>query len=110
MRKKFEFINDAGGCIVSNNILNGNGRVKWCIREQSVDKVDNGWRFLSEIDTDEFLDNPLNMSVCDFNTIAKIEPAILAIYNMPIGTELTLEIKDGGKYFVNSLTGKVVNI
>lgn len=107
---RIEFIKDAGGCIVSNNILNGKGRVKWCIREQSADKVDNGWRFLSEIDTDEFLDNPINMSVCDYNTIVEIEPAVLAIYNMPIGTELTLEIKDGRKYFVNALTGKVVNI
>lgn len=105
-----EFIKNAGGCVVSNNILTKKGRVKWCIREQSVDKADNGWRFLSDIDTDEFLNNPNNMSVCDYNTIAEIEPAILAIYNMPIGTDLTLEIKDGKKCFLDSLTGEVVKI
>lgn len=36
------------------NILE-RGRVKWCFREESVNNIDNGWRFLSEIDTDEFL-------------------------------------------------------
>ena len=41
-----------GGSIVSKNILQGKGRLKWCIREKSVNKLDNGWRFLSDIDTD----------------------------------------------------------
>ena len=45
-----------GGSVVSRNILEGKGKLKWCFRENSVHEVDNGWRFLSEIDTDEYLD------------------------------------------------------
>lgn len=44
-----------GGSIVSKNILSKKGRLKWCFREESINEIDNGWMFLSEIDTDEFL-------------------------------------------------------
>ena len=37
-----------GGCVVSKNILEKRGRLKWCFREESVNNIDNGWRFLSE--------------------------------------------------------------
>ncbi|MEC3417554.1 DUF2185 domain-containing protein, partial [Bacillus cereus] len=40
-----------GGSVVSKNILQNKGNVKWCIKEQPVNAIDNGWRFLSEIDT-----------------------------------------------------------
>lgn len=40
-----EFIENAGGCIVSKNILDGNGKLKWLVRDESVNSVDNGWRF-----------------------------------------------------------------
>lgn len=44
-------------------------------------KVDNGWRFFSDI-----------------------ESAILAIYNMPIGSDLQLVIEDGKIKFYDNLT------
>ena len=37
-----------GGSVVSKNILENKGRLKWCFREKSVNEIDNGWRFLSE--------------------------------------------------------------
>lgn len=51
--------------------------MKWILREKSIDAVDNGWRFFSEIDDDDYINNPVNLVVCDFNTVANIEPAIL---------------------------------
>lgn len=85
-----------GGSVVSKNILEKRGRVKWCFREESVNNIDNGWRFLSEIDTDEFLADSKNMVICDWGTI----------FELPIGTELTLEYDGSQKYFVNSETGE----
>ena len=79
-----------GGSVVSKNILQNKGNVKWCIKEQPVNAIDNGWRFLSEIDTDEYLADASNMSVCDWGTIIEIEPAVMNIFNMPIGTDITL--------------------
>lgn len=44
-----------GGSIASKNILEKHGRIKWCFREECVNAIDNGWRFLSEVDTDSYL-------------------------------------------------------
>ena len=98
-----------GGSVLSNNLLNGKGKLKWCIREKSKHAVDNGWVFLSDADTSDFLNNPKNMTVCDFGTIFEIEPAVLSVFDMPIGTELTfIEGKDGSRNFYHSKTGEKV--
>lgn len=109
-RKKTEFIKNAGGSIVSKNILEGKGRLTWILREDSVDSVDNGWRFFSNIDTDEFLNNPDNLVVCDFNTVAEIEPAIIAIYLLPVGTDLQLVKIDGKIKFIDNITEEEIDL
>lgn len=103
-----KFMKKYGGSVVSNNIINGSGVLKWCIREESLNDIDNGWRFLSNIDSDEFLSDSSNMSVLDFNTVVEIEPAVLKIFNMPIGTELTLMYDNGKKYFVYTENGDIL--
>lgn len=94
-----------GGCVVSKNILNGQGNVKWCIRESAVHELDNGWRFLSDKDTDAFLSDSSNMVVCDWRTIVNIEPAVMRIFNMPVGTDIMIVSKDNMKKFVYTDTG-----
>ena len=96
-----------GGSIVSKNILEKRGKIKWCFREESVNALDNGWRFLSEIDTDDYLQDTSNMVVCDWGTIFEIEPAIAPIFNMLIGTDLTLMYESQRKYFVFTETGEI---
>ena len=95
-----------GGSVVSKNIINGKGSLKWCMREQPLNEVDNGWRFLSDMDTDEFLSDSSNMAVYDWGTLVEIEPAIMALLDMPIGADVTLVEKDGRKFFVDSNTGE----
>lgn len=51
-KTELQFISNAGGCVVSKNIINKN---------------DNGWRFFSDIDTEEYINNPHNLMICDFN-------------------------------------------
>lgn len=110
MAQKIEFIKNAGGCIVSNNILSGKGILKWLIREESINKDDNGWRFFSDIDDEEYINNPANLTVCDFNTVAKIEPAIIGIYLFPFGSDLQLIREDGSIYFTDNETGEEIDI
>ena len=98
-----------GGSVVSKNILYKSGKLKWCFRESSINKVDNGWRFLSEIDTDDYLANASNMVICDWGTIFEIEPAIAPIFDMPVGTELTLIYEGRKKFFVFTETGEKVD-
>ena len=95
-----------GASIVSNNILENKANIKWILRESSVNELDNGWRFLSEIDTEEYLSHAENMSTCDWSTIVEIEPAVLSIFNMPIGTELILIYEGEKKYFIDTNSGQ----
>ena len=106
--RKMKNLFNYGGCIVSKNILDNKGKLKWCFREEPVNELDNGWRFLSDIDTDEFLEEVENMNVCSWETIFYIEPAVMKISNLPIGTELILEYDSKRKYFVDSNTGKEI--
>lgn len=95
-----------GASIVSNNILENKANIKWILRENSVNELDNGWRFLSEIDTEEYLSHAENMSICDWSTIVDIEPAVLSIFNMPIGTELTMIYEEERVCFLDTITGQ----
>lgn len=48
------------------------------------------------------------MAICDWGMIFEIEPAIMPIFNMPVGTELTLVYEGAQKFFIDSNTGESV--
>jgi len=48
------------------------------------------------------------MLVCHWVTISEIEPAIFGIFDMPVGTEITLMHENGNKYFVLTDIGEIV--
>lgn len=41
-----------------------------------------------------------NMCICDWETVVEIEPAVMEIFDMPIGTDISLENENGRKYFM----------
>ena len=62
-------------------------------------------------DTEEYINIASNNAVVDFNTVANIEPAVLAIYDMPVGTDLRLEkYADNSLHFFDNTTGKEVKV
>ncbi len=101
MSEAITFIERPGGCVVSKNILSHKGKLKWCLREKSINDIDNGWRFFSDIDSEDYLADANNLSICDFNTVAGIEPAILKIYRFPVGTDVELTETNGKKVFID---------
>lgn len=102
------FIDRAGGMVVTKSLLLGRSKLKWIFREESVDAADNGWRAIGDTDTQDDINDSKNIAVADFNTLANIEPAILAIYDFPVGTVLGSRVEDGKKIFVDTRTGRVV--
>ena len=78
--------------------------MKWIFREEPVNPNDNGWRALGDTDTEEYINIPENNLVVDFDRLVEIEPAVLAIYDMPVGTDL--EFDSQRKAFIDSSTGK----
>jgi hypothetical protein len=99
-----------GACLVSKNIYNRKGKLKWCVKENSKRDIDNGWRFFSDIDTDEFLADTNNWCILAYESVIEIEPAILAIYDMPVGTEITLMQAGKRKYFIDTNTGEEIKL
>jgi len=80
--------------------------LKWLVREVSVNPQDNGWRFFSAIDDETYLDDPGNLQVVSFNSVADIEPAIIPILHLPVGSDLELVRDESGVRFVDSTTGE----
>lgn len=95
-----------GGCIMTRSLLEGKAQLKWIFREQSCNEIDNGWRALGDTDTEEYINVPENNVVVDFDRLVEIEPAVLAIYSMPVGTDLEFDAKR--KVFIDTNTGKEV--
>lgn len=102
------YIEGAGGCIVTKSLLNGETQLKWIFREESVNSVDNGWIAFGGGDSQEYVDNSKNLAVVDFNTLANIEPAVLNILYMPVGTDLEFVSDDTGRYFIETATGREI--
>ena len=96
---------------MTKRLFNGEGKLKWIFREKSVDpKIDTGWRFISDIDGTDDVNDPDNLIICDFNFIANLEPAVLGVYGMPVGTDLQLVIENGERKFYDNLTGKQIQV
>ena len=76
-----------GSCIATDHITVTGHKVGYMYREESNDKLDNGWRFLSGEETQEYMDNPENHAMYDLNTIANYDPDIIPFIELPIGTE-----------------------
>ncbi len=93
-----------GGCIMTRSLYEGTSKLKWIFREESVNPADNGWRALGDTDTEEYINIPENNLVVDFDRLVEIEPAVLLIYNAPVGTDL--EFDPQRKVFMDSNTGK----
>lgn len=105
---KRRYIKFTGKCVVSKNIIENNGRLKWCFREYPVNEEDNGWRFLSDIDTEDFINDSKNMGIYSFNDLVEFEPAILNIFNLPIGTDLTITKQGKKTIIIDNNTGKYI--
>ena len=107
-KKETEQINthNLGGCIITRSLYEGTSKLKWIFREEGANPADNGWRAIGDTDTEEFINTPGNNVVVDFDRLVEIEPAVLAIYDMPVGTDLEFRQDENGRYFVDSNTGK----
>lgn len=108
MTASIKFIADAGACLASTNVVTGAGRVKWMVREESQATADNGWRIFSAIDTDEYLADSSNLQVVDFNLVCELEPALIGILDLPVGSDLQIVDEGDGISTVHTDTGIVV--
>ncbi len=100
------YIEGAGGTIVSKSILNGTSKLKWLFRQDAGHG--NGWVAFGDKDTQDYVDDVNNMEIVDFNTLANIEPTVVNVFYMPMGSDLEFRDDKTGKYFVDTGTGKEI--
>ena len=103
-----KYVENAGSCIVTKSLLNGETNFRWLFREEPLDNIDTGWLAFGDSDNDEYVNDPKNLSVVDLNTLINIEPTILNVYEMPVGTDLIFIEEDGEKYFINAKTNEQI--
>lgn len=105
-REMKEYIRGAGGTIVTKSILDGTSKLKWLFRQESGQG--NGWVAFGDKDSQAYVNDPNNMAIVDFNTLANIEPAVVNVFYMPVGSDLEFRCDRTGKYFVDTKTGKEI--
>lgn len=103
-----KYVENAGSCIVTKSLLNGETNFRWLFREEPLDNIDTGWLAFGDSDNDDYVNDPKNLSVVDLNTLINIEPTILNVYEMPVGTDLIFIEEDGEKYFINAKTNEQI--
>ena len=75
-----------GACIATDKITVDGAPVRFMYREQAIHEADSGWRFLSGIESDAYMNDPSNHGFYDCNTIANFDPTIVPHLDAPIGS------------------------
>lgn len=96
MSKKFKLdsskikklIPEAGGCMATDKIMVEGLKVGFAYREKPINEMDNGWRFFSGTESQEYLDDASKSGVYSLNVLANYDPAIISYLDLPFGTEL----------------------
>lgn len=76
-----------GGFMISKNVLKGIP-VRYSYREKSSISELNGWTIYSANDDDEYVSNSNNFQIVGIETIMKVCPNLLGIFDAPYGTDL----------------------
>ncbi|MFF2484303.1 DUF2185 domain-containing protein [Paenibacillus sp. NPDC058071] len=76
-----------GGFLVSKNIVAG-FPIRYSFREKSSIPQCNGWNLYSIADDDEYISNPDHFSILSAESIFKLSPIVLDLFNAPYGTDL----------------------
>ena len=105
-----EFIPNAGACLATLNVINRTGVVRWMVRLPSQMPADNGWQIMSHLDTTEYLNDLSNWRIVDFNDLCAIEPALIGIWDMPVGSDLQIVRDELSIRIFDTPTGREVPV
>lgn len=75
-----------GACIASDKITVDGNPVGFMYREAAIHEVDSGWRFLSGLESDAYMQNASNHAFYDCNTIANYDRSIVPYLDSPVGS------------------------
>jgi len=85
-----------GSCLASDHITVDGRPVGFMYREEPDTEFDSGWRFLSGLETDAYVNDLANVGLYDVNTIANYDRAIIPLLDAPAGS--AFERDDDGRF------------
>ena len=75
------------GCKATDRIMVDGEKIGYMYREEPDPEMpDSGWRFLAGDESDEYLNDPLNIGIYSLNTICNYDPDIIPLLHAPYGT------------------------
>jgi hypothetical protein len=77
-------VKDLGTCIATDKIAVQGLPVRFMYRETPLTAGDSGWRFLSGLESDAYMENANNQGAYDVNLIANIDPTVIPHLSAPI--------------------------
>jgi hypothetical protein len=86
-----------GTCIATDKITVQGLPVRFMYREQPIGSTDSGWRFLSGLESDAYMENAKNQGAYDINIIAKCDPSVIPFLSAPIGAAFE-KVEDGADF------------
>lgn len=85
-----------GSCFATDMITCEGRKVAFMYREEPDRESDSGWRFMSGYESEEYMDNPDNMTIYDVNTIANYDPDIIPFLDAGVGSSFERPGGEGG--------------
>ncbi|MDW3195642.1 MAG: DUF2185 domain-containing protein [Cytophagales bacterium] len=76
-----------GACFATDRITVQGDKIGYMYREAPTLDVDSGWRFFAGDESDDYVNDPINTSVYDINTIVNYDGAVLPYLDAPFGSE-----------------------
>jgi len=93
-------IPNMGGCLATHRITVDGASVGRMVREAARNEVDSGWCFFAGDESQEYVDDPANISLYDVNTLANYAPDAIRFLTYPPGT--TVVRGEDGKLMVTA--------
>ena len=84
-----------GSCLASDHITVDGRPVGFMYREEPTE-FDSGWRFLSGLESDAYVNDLANVGLHDVNTIANYDPEVIPLLDAPPGS--AFERDDDGHF------------
>jgi hypothetical protein len=85
-----------GSCLASDHITVDGRLVGFMYREEPDSEFDSGWRFLSGLESDAYVNDLANVGLHDVNTIANYDPDVIPLLDAPPGS--AFERDDDGRF------------
>lgn len=98
--EKKQLVDTTNFCLVSNKIMVLGEKIDFMYREEPDSDMDSGWRFLSNTEDQEYLDDESNSDIFTLNIVANNDQTIIPYLDYPVGSELMRD-EDSDSFITN---------